>query len=102
MKNLTWQNPEQLFVAQELINKVKSKCCGIKAYNEQGVFYIHKDYGNNEEPLYAKAIELITGTNPAPQTRSAVVNTLDGKTYKLPAIFRPGHDGMLMPARHAE
>ena len=63
---------------------------------------IHKDYGNNEEPLYAKAIELITGTNPAPQTRSAVVNTLDGKTYKLPAIFRPGHDGMLMPARHAE
>ena len=33
MKNLTWQNPEQLFVAQELINKVKSKCCGIKEYN---------------------------------------------------------------------
>ena len=32
MKNLTWQNPEQLFVAQELINKVKSKCCGIKAF----------------------------------------------------------------------
>ena len=31
MKFLTWQNPEQLFVAQELINKVKSKCCGIKA-----------------------------------------------------------------------
>ncbi|MCF2560594.1 hypothetical protein I6E23_11615, partial [Prevotella brevis] len=24
------QNPEQLFVAQVLINKVKSKCCGIK------------------------------------------------------------------------
>jgi len=32
VKNLTWQNPEQLFVAQELINKVKSKCCGIKEY----------------------------------------------------------------------
>jgi len=32
VKNLTWQNPEQLFVAQELINKVKSKCCGIKVY----------------------------------------------------------------------
>ena len=30
MKNLTWQNPEQLFVAQVLINKIKSKCCGIK------------------------------------------------------------------------
>ena len=41
MKNLTWQNPEQLFVAQELINKVKSKCCGIKghyfAVNDSGV-----------------------------------------------------------------
>ena len=33
MKNLTWQNPEQLFVAQVLINKVKSKCCGIKVYD---------------------------------------------------------------------
>ena len=33
MKNLTWQNPEQLFVAQVLINKVKSKCCGIKVIN---------------------------------------------------------------------
>ena len=32
MKNLTWQNPEQLFVAQVLINQVKSKCCGIKDY----------------------------------------------------------------------
>jgi len=30
VKNLTWQNPEQLFVAQELIKKVKLKCCGIK------------------------------------------------------------------------
>ena len=40
MKNLTWQNPEplgfaachkqELFVAQVLINKVKSKYCGIK------------------------------------------------------------------------
>ena len=35
MKNLTWQNPEQLFVAQELINKVKSKCCGIKVYEKR-------------------------------------------------------------------
>ena len=30
MKNLTWQNPGQLFVAQELIKIVKLKCCGIK------------------------------------------------------------------------
>ena len=24
-----WQNPEQLFVAQVLVKKVKLKCCGI-------------------------------------------------------------------------
>ena len=36
MKFLTWQNPEQLFVAQELINKVKSKCCGIKGNKGKG------------------------------------------------------------------
>ena len=29
VKNLTWPNPEQLFVAQILIKKVKLKCCGI-------------------------------------------------------------------------
>ena len=47
MKNLTWQNPEQLFVAQELINKVKSKCCGIKVeylYRSPGMLYDFNDY----------------------------------------------------------
>ena len=34
MKNLTWQNPGQLFVAQELIKIVKLKCCGIKALKD--------------------------------------------------------------------
>ncbi|MDY4862384.1 MAG: hypothetical protein SO162_07560 [Candidatus Onthomorpha sp.] len=42
MKNLTWQNPEQLFVAQVLINKVKSKCCGIKVFEKIGVFLVRK------------------------------------------------------------
>ena len=49
MKNLTWQNPEQLFVAQELINKVKSKCCGIKVYkviNFIDVANLHKKSEN--------------------------------------------------------
>ena len=46
MKNLTWQNPEQLFVAQELINKVKSKCCGIKVYKRfWQVFFIFVPIG---------------------------------------------------------
>ena len=30
MTFLTWQNPGQLFVAQELVKDVKLKCCGIK------------------------------------------------------------------------
>ncbi len=36
MKNLTWQNPGQLFVAQELIKIVKLKCCGIKDFRKLG------------------------------------------------------------------
>ena len=48
MKNLTWQNPEQLFVAQELINKVKSKCCGIKDITKiQNIFQKGKRAGFN-------------------------------------------------------
>ena len=43
MKNLTWQNPEQLFVAQELINKVKSKCCGIKEKIKEEISVLAKD-----------------------------------------------------------
>jgi hypothetical protein len=38
VKNLTWQNPEQLFVAQVLINKVKSKCCGIKGSYKKAAY----------------------------------------------------------------
>ena len=41
MKNLTRQNPGQLFVAQELINKVKSKCCGIKDIYKEYSFRVY-------------------------------------------------------------
>jgi hypothetical protein len=53
VKNLTWQNPEQLFVAQELINKVKSKCCGIKDTYEnfKKKNLIHKYKVSNEKDL---------------------------------------------------
>ena len=49
MKNLTWQNPEQLFVAQELINKVKSKCCGIKSTVTAKDEWLHSFYYFNDE-----------------------------------------------------
>ena len=55
MKNLTWQNPEQLFVAQELINKVKSKCCGIKVYNKS-VNNKTNNYQYNNNPHIKKTL----------------------------------------------
>jgi len=42
VKNLTWQNPGQLFVAQELIKIVKLKCCGIKVIISQWEVYAMK------------------------------------------------------------
>lgn len=71
-------------------------------YNETNVFYIHKEYGTDKEPLYAKAIELITGTNPMPPKTRHVTNALNGKVRKMPALFRPGHGGMLKPFQAAE
>jgi len=53
VKNLTWQNPEQLFVAQVLIKKVKLKCCGIK---------------DMEKGEYAKALSLLEQALPIYRT----------------------------------
>ena len=60
MKFLTWQNPEQLFVAQELINKVKSKCCGIKVieFKANAESGCHKTISKR----YDKAIEQLQTT----------------------------------------
>lgn len=63
-------------------------------YKESGRFFIHKEYGTSEEPLFAKAIELITGKNPSIGTRS-MQTSMKGNVHKMPAIFRPGHDGMI-------
>ena len=61
MKNLTWQNPEQLFVAQELINKVKSKCCGIKVHNANFTKYVmlKVEYNNDSSVFDIDKIESI-------------------------------------------
>ena len=57
MKNLTWQNPEQLFVAQELINKVKSKCCGIKVYKVGYEIYKKRFLKDDVTILYKEGIQ---------------------------------------------
>lgn len=69
--------------------------------NETGIYYVYREYGENSEPLYAKAIELITGRNPFPTTRSAE-HVMKGKALKMPAIHRPGYDGMLKRYETAE
>ena len=58
MKNLTWQNPEQLFVAQVLINKVKSKCCGIKV-----ILVVADGMGGTNAGEVASAIAIETVQN---------------------------------------
>lgn len=68
-------------------------------FNESGHFYIYREYATDDEPLYAKAIELITGKNPSIGIRSVEDKTVKGNVRKMPSIFRPGHNGMLK--RHA-
>ena len=74
MKNLTWQNPEQLFVAQELINKVKSKCCGIKDHR------IHeRERGAGMIELFHTSPQKIT----EPDTRHSRTNLDFGRGFYL-------------------
>lgn len=62
-------------------------------YNETNVFYRYREYGSDEEFLYAAALEMITGRASA-GTRG-MESPINAKVQEMPAIFRPGHDGML-------
>ena len=80
MKNLTWQNPEQLFVAQELINKVKSKCCGIKVDENNKVLAIGSPIHNPKiRELYLNIIQgakvTVDGKENAVQTEVSLDKT---------------------------
>lgn len=69
-------------------------------YNQEKVFYLFRPYGDNKEPLYAKAIEQITGINPAtdqpqkmaPAPPKALTNA---SLLSTPTLLRAGHEGML-------
>ena len=76
MKNLTWQNPEQLFVAQELINKVKSKCCGIKVND------------NNLPELKIGSIPTMNSLIPLSQMASKPIYKMTGSDGVVGAHFR--------------
>lgn len=64
--------------------------------NEVNLPKVYPDYGTDDEPLYAKAIELITGKNPMTSaTTRGSGKTLKCKELKAPAIYRPGYNAML-------
>ncbi|AVM53221.1 C-terminal processing protease CtpA/Prc [Bacteroides zoogleoformans] len=57
---------------------------------------VYPDYGTDDEPLYAKAIELITGKIVMTgSTTRGTGKTLKVQKIKAPAIYRPGYNGML-------
>ena len=112
MKNLTWQNPGQLFVAQELIKIVKLKCCGIKVpiyiidtkkttppkrFTEGSLLaamtniwrFVSPDNPNKEKLKECKGI----GT---PATRDSIIADLlatkSGKSDILPCIQKKGKE----------
>lgn len=62
--------------------------------NLERTFYALKGYGTDEEPLYAKAIEQITGRNPMPTTRG-IGQPAEVQVRSMPTVHRPGYDGML-------
>lgn len=64
--------------------------------NETVQIKIYPDYGTDDEPLYAKAIELITGKSPMKSTSTrSTGKALKVQEIKAPAIYRPGYNAML-------
>lgn len=63
--------------------------------NQENTFYKYREYGTNEEPLYAAAIKMITGKDVFQKGARSVGTEIKGKVYTLPQVCRPGYDGML-------
>lgn len=62
--------------------------------NEANAIYLYRDYGTSEEFLYAAAVQMITGKEATPNTRS-LTGSMRAATRALPQILKPGHGGML-------
>ena len=67
--------------------------------NQTNVFYNYREFGTNNEPLYAKAVELISGVKLSVTSRSSQPTILKGNTIKVSAKHRLGFDGMLKKAK---
>ena len=103
MKNLTWQNPEQLFVAQELINKVKSKCCGIKVAEQNLQIQkenTKKDKQIAEQNLQIAELNLIiakmtTESENHNKNRSGIFSSKDMYPNESPTQTTDNYDGIM-------
>lgn len=63
--------------------------------NQEKTFYKYREYGTNEEPLYAAAIKMITGQDIFQRSARSTGSEIKGEAYTLPQVCRPGFDGML-------
>lgn len=63
--------------------------------NNDTYFDGYIDYGDRKEPLLSRAIQEITGQTPPSTARSAMTRAAGSKILEIPAVFRPGHGGMI-------
>ena len=62
---------------------------------DNGIFHTLQAYGSYDDPLYAKAVELITGVKRSVKTRTTATNILTGKPVALPEARHIGRFGMI-------
>ena len=63
-------------------------------FNEEGVFYLPRAYGSNNEVLYAHAVKMITGVDISTNTKSSQ-NFIYAQHKRMITPVRVGFDGML-------
>lgn len=62
--------------------------------NQERAFYVHREYGTDAEPLYARAIAAITGSNAKPM-KAPAARGQKGELLTTPSLKRFGHYGMI-------
>ena len=89
MKNLTWQNPGQLFVAQELIKIVKLKCCGIKVNKKERSKEVNRDSDDTLDMKYNRLMSDAKKDRLIKIMRSHEVGLLDKDPMPFTIMMNP-------------
>lgn len=80
------------FTPEYVINEIEPN-------GDSNEFYNYRPFGSSEDPLYGKALQLITGESSAAKAKSLKqrkgVITTTGERFALPAVYRLGQFGML-------